>query len=555
MVILETTFKELNKAVKRKLTKKELDETLFSLGFELESVENDNLKIEITPDRPDLLSTQGLARLLKAYLGKEKGLVNYKIKKSDIKIYVDKSVEKVRPYTVAAVVKNLKLDYEKIKEIINIQEKIHNTFARKRKKLAIGIYPLENISSPIKYLAKSPDEIKFIPLDFEKELTGKEILEKHPKGIEYAHLLKNHEKYPIFVDSKNKILSMPPIINARDLGKVTETTKDVFIECSGHDLNSLNQVLNLIVTTLADMNSQIYSVEIYYQNKKIITPNLSPEKKEIKIDYINKILGLNLNSRQISELLEKMNYGISLILKDKLKILIPKYRTDIWHNIDIVDDIARAYGFNNIPPNFPHVHSIAETLPENDFIEKLKQNIIGLGFIEAFTFALTNSHDQFKKMSIEPHNYIELGSVKEQTINIVRLWLLPELIKFLVNNRSREYPQKIFEINDIVIQDNKEDVKSRNITKLSCVIAHEKSNFTEIKQVLDYLAKILNLDINIKELKHNSFIEGRCASIFVNDKEIGFLGELSPVVLTNFNLLVPVSALEIDLTKLLEIIS
>ena len=88
MVILETTFKELNKAVKRKLTKKELDETLFSLGFELESVENDNLKIEITPDRPDLLSTQGLARLLKAYLGKEKGLVKYKIKKSDILFFL-----------------------------------------------------------------------------------------------------------------------------------------------------------------------------------------------------------------------------------------------------------------------------------------------------------------------------------------------------------------------------------------------------------------------------------------------------------------------------------
>src|SRR3989338_11056856 len=232
MVILETNFTELNKAIGKKLTKKELEDTLFDLGMELERTEKDEIRIEITPDRPDLLSTQGLGRALKAYLRIKTGLREYKIKKSDIKIYVDKSVEKVRPYTVAAVVKNLKLDYEKIKEIINIQEKIHNTFARKRKKLAIGIYPLENISSPIKYLAKSPDEIKFIPLDFEKELTGKEILEKHPKGIEYAHLLKNHEKYPIFVDSKNKILSMPPIINARDLGKVTETTKDVFIECS-----------------------------------------------------------------------------------------------------------------------------------------------------------------------------------------------------------------------------------------------------------------------------------------------------------------------------------
>src|SRR3989344_4866470 len=222
MVILETTFKELNKSVGKKLAKQELDEILFNLGFELETVENDNIKVEITPDRPDLLSTQGLARLLKAYLGIKPGLQEYKIKKSNFKIIVDKSVEKIRPYTVAAIIKNLNLDYEKIKEIINIQEKLHNTFARKRKKTSIGIYPLENISPPITYLAEKSDKIKFVPLDFEKELTGKEILEKHPTGIKYADLLKSYDKYPIFVDSKNKVLSMPPIINSQELGKVND---------------------------------------------------------------------------------------------------------------------------------------------------------------------------------------------------------------------------------------------------------------------------------------------------------------------------------------------
>src|SRR3989338_9981422 len=187
MVILETNFTELNKAIGKKLTKKELEDTLFDLGMELERTEKDEIRIEITPDRPDLLSTQGLGRALKAYLGIKTGLREYKIKKSEIKINVDKSVEKVRPYTVAAAVKNLKLDYEKIKEIINIQEKLHNTFARKRKKTSIGIYPLENIVFPIKYLAKSPDEIKFQPLEYSEELTGREILTKHPTGRSEEH--------------------------------------------------------------------------------------------------------------------------------------------------------------------------------------------------------------------------------------------------------------------------------------------------------------------------------------------------------------------------------
>lgn len=199
--------------------------------------------------------------------------------------------------------------------------------------------------------------------------------------------------------------------------------------------------------------------------------------------------------------------------------------------------------------SFKPVSSIAETLPENDFIEKLRESIIGLGFVEAFTFALTSKDDQFKKMNTRPCPYVELGSTKEATINMVRNWLLPELMKFIVNNRSKPYPQRIFEINDVVVPDNKEEVKSRNVIKLSCLIAHEKANFTEIKQVLDYLSQVLNINFNIKELKHDSFIEGRCASILINNKEIGFLGEIHPKVLDNFQLAVPVSALELDLEE------
>jgi len=550
MVILETTFKELNKSVGKKLAKQELDEILFNLGFELETVENDNIKVEITPDRPDLLSTQGLARLLKAYLGIKPGLQEYKIKKSNFKIIVDKSVEKIRPYTVAAIIKNLNLDYEKIKEIINIQEKLHNTFARKRKKTSIGIYPLENIVFPIKYLAKSPDEIKFQPLEYSEELTGREILTKHPTGIKYSELLKNYDKYPIFIDSRNKILSMPPIINSVELGKVNEKTKDVFIECSGHDLNASEQVLNLIVTTLADMGGEIQSVEITYNTKKIITPNLNPEKREIKLNDVNKILGLKLNSKEVANLLKKMNYGITKISKDALSILVPKYRVDVWHDIDIIDDIARSYGFNKMIPTLSNVPSIAETLPEHDFQDNLREILVGLGFIESFTLSLTNKDDQFKKMNIKEFPYMKLGNVKETSINMVRVWILPEIIKLLVNNRNKEHPQKIFEINDVVIPDEKEDIKCKNITKLSCVIAHEKTNFTEIKQVIDYLAKVLNANLILKELKHDSFIEGRCAKIFFNDKEIGFLGEINPKVLENFELEVPVSAFEINIEKL-----
>ena len=146
---------------------------------------------------------------------------------------------------------------------------------------------------------------------------------------------------------------------------------------------------------------------------------------------------------------------------------------------------------------------------------------------------------------------IELANSLSDEYNTLRFWLVPKLVKILSENKHNEYPQKIFTIGKSFSFDKSQETRVKEDQKLSCVIAHEKANFTEIKQVIDYLAKVLNFDLRIKELKHESFIEGRCASIFVNDKEVGYLGEINPKVLENFELLVPVSALEIDLSKIL----
>src|SRR3990167_6740585 len=191
-------------------------------GTPVENVTSDEIQIEVFPNRPDMLSYQGFKRGFLAYLGKKTGLKNYKLNspEKDYIVKVDSSVSKIRPYTVCAVVKELKFDNEKIKEIIEIQEKIHFTLGRKRKKLAIGIYPLEKIKFPITYKALKPAEIRFVPLESEKEMNGLEILKNHPTGKEYAHLLKGMEKFPVFIDAKNKILSMPPIINSAETGRI-----------------------------------------------------------------------------------------------------------------------------------------------------------------------------------------------------------------------------------------------------------------------------------------------------------------------------------------------
>ena len=224
--------------INRKIFEKEIgkldekmQERVSMFGTPLEKFDENEMEIEIFPNRPDMLSYHGFKRSFLAFLGKKTGMKKYDLNKpeKDYKVIIDSSVKDVRPYTACAIVKDLKLDDEKIKELIEIQEKLHLTLGRKRKKVAIGIYPLEKIKLPITFRALEPDYIKFIPLESDREMSGLQILQKHPTGKEYSHLLAGKSKFPVFIDANNQVLSMPPIINSQLTGKVTEETKDVFI--------------------------------------------------------------------------------------------------------------------------------------------------------------------------------------------------------------------------------------------------------------------------------------------------------------------------------------
>jgi len=548
MVVFDTNFSVLQKYLRKKISLQAMDNALFDMGMEL-SGEGEELKAEITPDRPDMLSTQGLARALRAYLGIQKGLPEYKIKKADYKIVVESSVKEVRPYTACAVVKNLKFDDENIKGIINIQEKLHATYGRNRKKVAIGIYPLEKIKFPITYKALKPEEIKFQPLEADREMTALQILQRHPTGREYAHLLEGKKKFPVFVDASGSIMSMPPIINSHTTGKITEKTKEVFIECSGFDFEALKKLLNMIVTMLGEMGGEIYSVELSCGSKKIITPDLTPEKRELDIEYANKVLGSHFKPKEVIQLLEKMQY--SAVQKGKkISLLVPAFRTDIWHDVDVIDDIARAYGLNNFESTLKPVPTIAEALEGTDLKNIIGELMVGLGYQETFTLALTSKTDQFKQMNINEMPHIDLGVAAEKSINMVRCWLLPETIKTLVNNKDKSFPQKIFELEDIVVPNKSKDSKAENITKLCVLSSHTNANFTELKQVLDFIMSIMNKEYSIKPTTHGSFIEGRNGIISVDGKEVGIIGEINPKVLSNLNLAMPVAALEIKIDSL-----
>ncbi|MAG10737.1 phenylalanine--tRNA ligase subunit beta [Candidatus Pacearchaeota archaeon] len=513
----------------------------------MESFDNSEIELEIFPNRPDLLSYQGFKRSFLAFLGKKTGLKKYKLNKPEknYKVIIDPSVKNIRPYTVCAIIKNLKFDDEKIKEIVNIQEKLHFTLGRKRKKFGIGIYPLEKIKLPITYKALEPDKVKFVPLEMDRELSGLQILQRHPAGRDYAHLLAGKAKFPIFVDAEGQIMSMTPIINSQSTGKITENTKDVFIECSGFDFGLLKKCMNILATTLVDMGGRIYQMELTYK-KKEITPNFTPEKMKISLKNAEKLLGIKLNDKQIKNFLERMGYNYS-----KGSVEIPSWRTDVLHEVDLIEDVAIAYGYENFIPEIPDISTIGEEDPNETIKRKIAEILAGMNLLEVSSYHLTTKKDLIEKMGLsekQEKNLIEVEESKTE-YNVLRKNLAHILLRIFAENKDSEYPQKIFEIGRIFgLQNNK--VKEEE--NLAMAIA--PGNFTEAKQILEYLFKMLDLKIEFKEADDfpQCFIDGRVAEVFVEGKSAGFVGEVHPRILKNWKIKMPVALFEIGLGGVFE---
>jgi phenylalanyl-tRNA synthetase beta chain len=537
--------KVVEKIVEKKLPIDKLKDRISMLGTDLESIDGDDIQVEIFPNRPDMLSEQGFARALASFLGTKPGLRKYKVKKGNYTVIVDKSVT-MRPYTACAVVKGVSFDDARIREIMQMQEKLAKTHGRDRKKSAYGIYPLESISFPVNYIAKDPHTVSFRPLGFDKEVLASEVEKTHPKGQQYAHIAKEWKKYPFFIDSSDRILSILPYTNSHETGKVDTHTKDIFIESSGTDLQNVSLALNMFAAMFADMGGTIYSVNVQYTKKSITSPDLDPSGMPLNLTYVNTRLGLQLKEKEVQTLLARM--GIGYEPKKKLA-LIPAYRADILHPVDLIEDIAIAYGYENFEEEIPQVATIGQEDPFAKWQHKIENILIGLGLEELATYNLTSKRKQTQDMN---HNIdvIALTNSVSEEHHALRAWVLPSVMEVLGSNQHHAYPQNLFTIGTTFTRNKKMETSVSEDQHLSFALASEKSDYTQAKQIVDYLMRSLGVEYTIKESTHGSFIPGRCADVLVNKKIIGTIGEVHPSILERLKIDLPVSAAELNLSLL-----
>ncbi len=546
MAVVSFPRGDLERLVGKKLGEADIKNRIPMLGCPLEKIDKDCLYFEVSPNRPDMLSIEGFARAVRTFLGISKGIAGYKTKPSGIKLFAEPSVKTVRPYIACAVARKVRLTDDMVASLMQVQEKLHDTLGRKRKKVAIGVHDLDRVKPNFTYKAVAPDEIKFAPLDMKEKLSLNEICRKHPKGREYIHILEKSRKWPVILDKNGDVLSFPPIING-ELTRVTKKTASLFIDITGTSDMAVNQALNIIATSLYDRGCEIETVEIKYPHKKI-TPDLKPSCIAVNLDYVNKLLDMDLTTGEFRDLLKKMGLDF-----DK-NAIVPAYRTDIMHPIDIVEDVAIAHGYGRFEPRIPRVPTISRRLESGEFLSAVKETIIGTGFQEVATMILTNRGDEFKKMCLNESEVCETSNPVTIECAICRKTLLPSAMKVFAQNMHREFPQKIFETGDVLIPDAKEETGASVIKKLACAISNSSVSYEEISSVLDALMRNIGIDYELGRTYHPSFIKGRVAEVTVKNKPIGVIGEVSPQVLENFGLEMPVVALELDVDEIFRVV-
>jgi phenylalanyl-tRNA synthetase beta chain len=521
--------------------RKKVIDRLPYIGLDIESVSKDSVRVEYSPNRPDLGTDYGIARALRGLLGKEVGLPRFPTRPSGIWVSVDRKLSTVRPYITCAVAAGLHLDDEDVRQIISLQEDLHNGLGRRRKKVAIGLHDLDAVKPPISYRAVGPT-FGFTPLGASSPSTISSILSDTYEGRAYGPIFSGSEVYPVITDSKGAVLSFPPIING-NVTKVTKKTKNIFVDVTSTEEKVGDEVMAVMATTLAEAGGKLGTVTMRYPSGTRTTPNLAPVAIPLDYGLIGSVLGLDLSRAEVLKCLAKSRMGAQ-----GKKALGPRYRVDLLHPVDVAEEVALGYGTDMIQPLYPPSNRPGSFNGLEVFLDSVSTVMAGAGMIEMMTYELTDVKSLYTSFGRSASERISVHDPKSLEHSVLRDSLVPTLMAALSGNVKSDYPQRVFEIGRVYARSKGTVSESWH---LGCLVAHSQSSFTEAKMYLGAACRILSGREGVtRSSEHWAFAKGRCAAVGLGKTGLGFTGELAPEVVDAFRIGVPISGFELDLTKL-----
>lgn len=534
-----------------------------------------SIKIELNDtNRPDLWSTAGIARQLRmhnglaksadysSFLSTEKknlptneGLKN----KTDRFIKVDPALKDIRPFMTAFLISGKPIDEHMLVDIIQTQEKLCWNYGRKRRSIAMGVYRSQLIEWPVQYKACDPDKRRFIPLASESEMSLREINKEHPKGKDFGWIIENEKLFPLIVDAKDEVLSMPPVINSAKLGAVEVGDSDLMVEMTGTDMDSLLLATNIVACDFFDAGYTILPVRVEHPyetgyGKTITTPFYFQKTTQARLSAINTLLGHNLTKDEVQEALTKMDCHVSIEEKEGESLFTltpPAYRNDFLHEVDIIEDVAIGKKLSFFTPEKPHDFTIGRLLPLTLFSRKAKSLMVGLGYQEMIFNYLGSKRDYIDRMNISADSVIEVANPMSENYQFVRPSIIPSLLAAEAVSANAVYPHNIFEIGKVAFLCDEENTGTRTRQNLGFVSLSQDANFNTGASEVATLLYFLGHEYKVKESDDPRFIKGRQALVFKGETEVGIFGEIHPQVLENWDIGVPCFACELDLEELI----
>ena len=544
--------------------KAELDEKPDTSKPESERV----IKIELNDtNRPDLWSTNGVARQLRLHRGgKTVDYSKFLSTKENIKdcgnriVTVDPELKDIRPFMVAFVINGKPIDDPMLKDIIQTQEKLAWNFGRKRKSISMGVYRVEEIKFPVHYKAVDPDTTSFVPLQFEKPMTCRQILTEHPKGKDFGWIIKDFKKFPILTDDKNEIMSMAPVINSATLGAVQVGDKGLMDELTGDNMENLMLAANIVACDFADVGYEIEPIMVKHPydtcfGRDVVAPFYFQPTTKATLKHINKLLGTNFDNATVLDALTRMGSKVvsKKIADDDFEYTLSPapYRNDFLHEVDIIEDVMIGTKLETYEPAKPNDFTIGRLLPITYYSRKAKTLMVGLGYQEMIFNYVGSRKDYIENMNIDPAHVIEIANPMSENYQFVRSDILSSLLRAESKSANAIYPHKIFEIGKIAYLCPEENTGTRTRQCLGFLSAESNANYNTAASEVASVLYFLDHKYEVKESNDPRFIPGRQAAVIIKGKQVGIFGEIHPQVLENWAITVPCFGGELDLEELL----
>ncbi|MBO3769658.1 MAG: phenylalanine--tRNA ligase subunit beta [Thermoproteota archaeon] len=545
MPVIEVYPERLSRFLGIDVDLKQLVNDLPWLATDIEDVGENFVKIEYNPNRPDFSSHPGIARAYAGFLEIKLGYPEVDVAEPKIDFYFNEELKSIRGVLCSAVVRNIQLSEEDLKEIINIQEVLHQGIGRNRRKVSIGIHDLDKIKPPVYYIAADPEKTSFKPLGMDRSMTLNQILSEVDKGVEYGHIIKSFEKYPLIIDSAGEVLSFPPIINS-ELTRLTPETRNLFIDVTALDEYYASRALNILLYALSDMGGSIEAVRIIYQDGSVKTyPDFKPREISVEAGYIKSLLGEDLDNTEIYRSLLKCRFSVKND-GETFYVRIPPYRVDVMHKVDLVEEVAIGHGLWRLTPTYPRSVTIGSKHPETVLQDRVRMVMVGLGYTEVFNFIITSEEKNYHRVRRPVTERVRLANSSSTELTMLRDSLLPCLIWNLSLSRHEKYPQRIFETGPIVKAEGDKGFSIK--LSIAGVSTHSSASFSEAKAVVLSLLNSLGVEKPYFEKSDDPlFTPGRAANVFYEGKLLGVFGEIHPEVLELNGLENPAIGFEIEL--------